>query len=130
MRTPRQPGLRGAVGGNPVRHVLRCAAVSVWWGAISWCAAGLLLAVLLRLLPPWRVASWLAASAVGLAGATSGGLLATLLGFGGVAAFDWRSLVAAALAALLALLLLALLRTPSVSGRGEADRRGGRRPGG
>jgi uncharacterized membrane protein YeaQ/YmgE (transglycosylase-associated protein family) len=90
----------------------------------------LLLALFLRLLPPWRGASWLAASAVGLAGGTSGGLLATVLGFGGVAAFDWRSLVAAALAALLAMLLLALLRTRTVSGRGEADRRGDRRPGG
>jgi uncharacterized membrane protein YeaQ/YmgE (transglycosylase-associated protein family) len=104
--------------------------VSVWWGAISWCAAGLLLAVLLRLLPPWRGTSWLAALAVGLAGATSGGVLATVLEFGGVAAFDWRSLVAAALAALLAMLLLALLRTRSVSGSGEADRRGARRPAG
>lgn len=104
--------------------------MSVWWGAIAWCVAGWGVAVLLRLLPPWRGASWLLSLAAGLAGATSGGLLATVLGFGGVAAFDWRSLAAAALLALLAMLLLALLRTRTVSGRGEADRRGDRRPAG
>lgn len=104
--------------------------MSAWWGAISWCAAGLLVALLLRLLPPWHGSSWLAALAVGLAGGTSGGLLATVIGFGGVAAFDRRSLVAAALLALLAMLLLALLRTRTLSARGAADRRGGRRPGG
>ena len=91
--------------------MLACPAVTAWWGALSWCAAGLLLAAVLRLLPPWRGVSWLLALAVGLAGASAGGVLATALGFGGVAAVDWRSLVTAALAAALATLLLALVRT-------------------
>ena len=93
-----------------LRCVLRCAAVTVWWGAIAWCGAGLLLAVVLRLLPPWRESSWMAALAIGLVGAVGGGVMATALGFGGLAAFDWRSIAVAAQAALLALLGLALAR--------------------
>ena len=91
--------------------MLACAAVTVWWGAIAWSASGLLLAVVLRWLPPWRGSSWLLALACGLLGALAGGVLATLLGFGGLAALDWRSIATAALAALLALLGLALMRT-------------------
>jgi uncharacterized membrane protein YeaQ/YmgE (transglycosylase-associated protein family) len=85
--------------------------VTVWWGAIAWVACGLLLAVVLRLLPPWRGSSWLLALAVGIVGALAGGLLATLLGFGGLAAMDWRSIATAALAAVLTLLGLGLART-------------------
>jgi uncharacterized membrane protein YeaQ/YmgE (transglycosylase-associated protein family) len=85
--------------------------VAVWWGAIAWSVAGLLLAAVLRLLPPWRGSSWLLALAVGLVGALVGGVLATVLGFGGLAAFDLRSLATAGLGALLALLVLALART-------------------
>ncbi len=43
--------------------------------------------------------------AAGLAGALAGGLLATALGFGGMAAYDVRSLVTATLAAVLSLLV-------------------------
>ena len=85
--------------------------VMVWWGLIAWAACGLVLAVVLRLLPPWRGSSWLIALAIGLVGAVGGGVLATALGFGGLAALDWRSIATAALAALLALLGLALART-------------------
>jgi hypothetical protein len=91
--------------------VLPSAAVVVWWGAIAWSVAGLLLAAVLRLLPPWRGTSWLLALAMGVAAALAGGALATALGFGGLAAFDLRSLATAGLGALLALLGLALLRT-------------------
>lgn len=111
----RSPGLRDVDRVIVARATVR--AVSAWWGAISWGGAGLALAVLLRLLPPWRGSSWLLAPVVGLAGAVGGGALATALGFGGVAAFDWRSLVAAGLAALLAMLLLALLRTRGAGGQ-------------
>jgi len=91
--------------------VLPSPAVTAWWGAISWGAAGLLLAVLFRLLPPWRGTSWLLALAIGIAGALGGGVLATALGFGGLVGFDLRALATAALGALLALLLLALGRS-------------------
>jgi uncharacterized membrane protein YeaQ/YmgE (transglycosylase-associated protein family) len=96
------------------------AAVTPWWGAIAWSGAGLLLAVALRLLPPWRATSWLLTLAVGLSGAALGGTLATVLGFGGLAALDPRSLATAALAALLALLLLALARVSASAGAGRA----------
>lgn len=92
--------------------MLRCAAVEIWWGAIAWCGVGLLLAVVLRLLAPWRGSSWLLALAIGLAGALAGGVLATALGFGGLAALDVRSIATAALSALLVLLGLALARVP------------------
>ena len=47
---------------------------------------------------------------LGIGGALAGGALATWLGFGGVLAFDWRSLVTALLGALLLLLLGRVLR--------------------
>lgn len=100
--------------------MLRCAAVEIWWGAIAWCGAGLLLAVVLRLLPPWRGSSWLLALAIGFVGGLAGGVLATSLGFGGLAALDVRSIATAALSALLVLLGFALARTPTA--RGEAGR--------
>ena len=96
------------------------AAMELWWGAIAWCGVGLLLAVVLRLLPPWRGSSWLLALAIGLVGALAGGVLATALGFGGLAALDVRSIATAALSALLVLLGLALARTTSA--RAEAGR--------
>ena len=83
------------------------------WGLIAWCAAGLLLGLVARLLPPWRGASWLLTLTIGLLGATSGGVLATALGFGGLVGFDVRACAAAALGALLALLLFALSRVPA-----------------
>lgn len=96
-----------------------------WWGVLSWCGVGLLLALVLRLLAPWRGRSWWSALAVGLAGALGGGLLATALGFGGLVGFDPRALSTAALGALLSLLLLAL-----VSVNAGAGRSGGRPPAG
>ena len=79
-------------------------------GAASWTAVGLVLALLLRWLRPWRTCGLLGVLATGLLGAWAGGVLATALGFGGLGGFDPRSLATAALAALLALLVLALWR--------------------
>jgi uncharacterized membrane protein YeaQ/YmgE (transglycosylase-associated protein family) len=100
-----------------VEHVPPCypPRVTAWWGAIAWAVAGLLLAVLIRLLPPWRGTSWLPALVTGVAGAFGGGILATVLGFGGLVGFDLRALANAALGALLALLLLGLAGTRGVS---------------
>lgn len=75
-------------------------------GALSWITIGLLAGLTAsRLLPgepPLRTGRAIAA---GLAGALTGGLLATALGFGGLAAYDLRSLVIATLGALLTVLL-------------------------
>jgi hypothetical protein len=85
----------------------------VWWGLLSWFLVGLGLAALLRLLPPWRRCGMPLSALGGMLGGLGGGVLATALGFGGLAAFDPRSLTTAALGALLVLLLLPLARRPA-----------------
>jgi hypothetical protein len=87
------------------------AQLGIWWGLGSWTAAAVLVALLVRWLPPWRRGGFLALLAATLLGGWAGGVLATLLGFGGLAGFDPRSLATAGLAALLLALLLALGRT-------------------
>ena len=82
--------------------------MTAWWGLLSWLGAALGLAVAVRLLPPWRALPALGILVVAVLGALAGGVLATALGFGGLAGFDPRSLATSALAALFALLLLAL----------------------
>ena len=85
---------------------------------LSWLAAGLaiglLAAVALAGKPRLAHAGATAArdAAAGAAGALAGGLAATVLGFGGLAGFDARALLTAALAALL---LLLVLRTATVA---------------
>ena len=76
-------------------------------GLLSWILIGLAAGLSgARLLPGEPPLGWGWASAAGVGGALAGGLLATVLGFGGLAAYDVRSLVTATLGALLALLLL------------------------
>lgn len=81
----------------------------LWLGLISWlligAAAGLLAR---RFLGGARPLGWTAPLFVGVGGALVGGLLATALGFGGLAGFDVRALLTAALTATLSLLLLRL----------------------
>ncbi len=78
-------------------------------GLFSWILIGLFAGLtagrLLPGAPPVR--AWLAAF-TGIGGALLGGLLATLLGFGGLAGFDWRALLTATLAAVLCLMALRL----------------------
>src|SRR4029079_8466993 len=57
-------------------------AMEVWWGALSWVAAELLVGSVVRLLPPWRGRGWTGALLVAIAGALAGGLGATALGLG------------------------------------------------
>jgi uncharacterized membrane protein YeaQ/YmgE (transglycosylase-associated protein family) len=78
-------------------------------GLLSWILAGLVLALLSRGLLPGRPRfGFLPALLAGLGGAALGGLLATWLGFGGLASWDLRSFVVASLAAMLALVLARL----------------------
>lgn len=84
-------------------------------GLVSWILAGAAVGALgARLLPgrpPLRLG---AALATAVAAAVFGGLIATYLGFGGLAAFDPRSLAVAGLTALVAVasLRLASLEPP------------------
>lgn len=80
------------------------------WGLASWIAAGLVIGILFRLAAPlWLTGvgvarGWLGSLFLGAGGALLGGLAATLLGFGGLVAYDPQSLALAALGALLVLL--------------------------
>lgn len=84
------------------------------FGLVSWLAAGLVLGFLAERLLPGKAlmrrppSDWDLAVAllVGIWGAFAGGILATVLGFGGLVSLDIRSAVTAALSALLLLILL------------------------
>jgi uncharacterized membrane protein YeaQ/YmgE (transglycosylase-associated protein family) len=79
-------------------------------GLLSWLAVGLIAGLSAgRMLPGEPRLGHLRATAVGLGGALAGGLLATAMDFGGLVSVDLRSLVTAALAAVLCLLLLRYL---------------------
>lgn len=83
------------------------------WGLIAWVLFGLVAGVVAKLLMPGKdPGGCIVTSLIGIAGALLGGFLATALGFGGVAAWDWRSFLIAVIGALL---LLAIYR--AVRGR-------------
>lgn len=74
-------------------------------GLFAWTLTGVIIGLLAWRLVPGRPALRPGvAVAVGAAGALLGGLGATYLGFGGLASFDIRSLVVAALTAMVSLL--------------------------
>ncbi len=81
--------------------------MDLWLGLISWVGIGWFAGATAGLMLPgeprldWALTAW-----VGAGGAIAGGLLATALGFGGMTAFDPRSLVTATLSAVVCLLLL------------------------
>lgn len=76
-------------------------------GLLSWILMGLAAGLAgTRLLPGEPSLGWSSAVGTGIAGAFLGGLLATVLGFGGMAGYDLRSLLVATLGAVLCLLLL------------------------
>ncbi len=80
--------------------------MDLWLGLISWLAIGLIAGLSAsRMLPGEPRLGWAPATAIGLCGALAGGLLATALDFGGMAAYDLRSLVTATLGAVIGLLL-------------------------
>jgi uncharacterized membrane protein YeaQ/YmgE (transglycosylase-associated protein family) len=80
-------------------------------GLLSWLLAGLVSGALFRLASRRLLAGvgiergWPGCLLLGSGGALLGGLLATLLGFGGLAAYDPRSLTLAALGGLFVPLL-------------------------
>ena len=82
-------------------------------GLISWIVMGLLAGALARFLAPGddRMGCF-ATILVGIVGAVLGGVLATLLGFGGFRGFDLYSLIVATLGAVVLLLVVRLFRSP------------------
>jgi|GEM_PF-2369163 len=80
------------------------------WGLLSWIAAGFTVGLVFRLVTRVRLSGvgidrglWVCAL-LGAGGSLLGGMAATVLGFGGLAAYDPRSLTLAALAGLLVVL--------------------------
>jgi uncharacterized membrane protein YeaQ/YmgE (transglycosylase-associated protein family) len=78
-------------------------------GLASWILMGLLAGAVARHLTS-ASGGCLVTVGVGVLGALAGGLLSTVLGFGGLSGFDIRSFVIATLGAVLLLLVLRLLR--------------------
>jgi uncharacterized membrane protein YeaQ/YmgE (transglycosylase-associated protein family) len=77
-------------------------------GLISWVLFGFIVGILAKLLMPGKdPGGCIVTTLIGIAGAVLGGMLASVLDFGGYAVFDWRSLV---LAILCSVLLLAVYR--------------------
>lgn len=82
---------------------------------LSWLLVGLLAGLLAAwLLPGQPPRRFLFEPLAGLLGALSGGLLATVLGFGGLVGYDHRSLATATLGAMLLLLLFRSWRLSSI----------------
>ena len=77
-------------------------------GLVIWLVLGLVAGLVHSRLPGARP-PWWKALLVGIGFALTGGLLATVLGIGGVAAFDPRSTVVSLLAAIIGLNLQRLL---------------------
>jgi len=76
-------------------------------GLSSWLLVGLAAGLLARaFLPGEPRLGWVVALVTGVLGALTGGVLAPVLGFGGLSGYDARSLLTAALATTLSLLVL------------------------
>jgi uncharacterized membrane protein YeaQ/YmgE (transglycosylase-associated protein family) len=82
-------------------------------GLISWMLMGLFAGALARFLTPGddRMGCFFTIL-TGVVGAVVGGVVATLLGFGGFRGFDLYSLIVATLGAVVFLFIVKLFRTP------------------
>lgn len=73
-------------------------------GLVSWIVLGLVAGLLAKIVMPGKDPGGILVTIVlGIGGAVVGGFIATALGFGGVAGFDVRSVIIAALGAILLL---------------------------
>jgi len=80
-------------------------------GLISWILIGAIAGLTARrILPGTPPLGWGSALGAGVGGALFGGLVATILGFGGLAGFDVRAFVVAALGSVLLILVLRTFR--------------------
>ena len=82
-------------------------------GLIAWIVLGGIAGLIAKTIMPGKdPGGCIVTVIIGIVGALLGGFLATLLGFGGISGFDWRSLVIAVIGSFV---LLAILR--AVRGR-------------
>jgi uncharacterized membrane protein YeaQ/YmgE (transglycosylase-associated protein family) len=75
-------------------------------GFIGWIVLGLLAGIIAKVLMPGRdPGGCIITMLIGVVGALLGGYLATMLGYGGVSGFDFRSFVVAVIGAILLLII-------------------------
>ncbi len=80
-------------------------------GILSWILMGLIAGAIAKLLMPGNdPGGCVITIIIGVAGALLGGFLATLLGFGGVSGFDFRTLIIAVLGSIILLAIFRMLR--------------------
>ncbi|MBW1852631.1 MAG: GlsB/YeaQ/YmgE family stress response membrane protein [Deltaproteobacteria bacterium] len=80
-------------------------------GILSWVVLGLIAGVLAKLIMPGKdPGGMIITIAIGIAGAFVGGFVSSLLGFGSVTGFDFRSIVVAVAGAILLLLGYRLIK--------------------
>jgi len=80
-------------------------------GLIAWIVMGLFAGLIAKAIVPGKdPGGCFVTVLIGIVGAVLGGFLATLLGFGGISGFDWRSLLIAVVGAIVLLALLRLIR--------------------
>ena len=79
-------------------------------GVISWIVFGLIAGLIAKAIMPGKdPGGCIITVLIGIAGALLGGYLATLLGYGGVMEFDFRSMIVAILGAILLLFIWRLI---------------------
>lgn len=92
-------------------------------GCLGWILVGLVAGGIAKMLLPGKdVGGCVVTMLVGIAGASLGGFLGTLLGFGSFSGFDFRSLLLAVGGAVIVLLILRLLFDPSKKKGGKKQR--------
>ena len=75
-------------------------------GLISWIVFGLIAGVIAKLIMPGRdPGGCIITVIIGVVGALLGGFIATALGYGGIAGFEWRSLLIAVIGSLILLII-------------------------
>lgn len=78
---------------------------------LYWILLGLVAGAIAKLLMPGRdPGGCILTIVIGIVGALLGGFLATLLGFGGISGFDFRSLIIAVLGAIVLLAIFKAVR--------------------
>lgn len=80
-------------------------------GILSWIVLGLIAGVLAKLIMPGKdPGGMIITIIIGIAGAFIGGFVSSLLGFGSVTGFDFRSVLISVIGAILLLLVYRLIK--------------------
>ena len=81
-------------------------------GILSWIVLGLIAGIVAKMLLPGKdPGGCIITTVIGIVGAIVGGMISTVLGFGGIQSFDFRSMAIAVLGAVIFLALIRALRS-------------------